>query len=561
MGGWDENNDSWGNHGNSSSSWGKDDDWQKDQDGYWKKDDDWKKDSDWKSNDDWNKNDSSWKNDSAGKNDDNWNKNKEDGGWAGAGGSSGSSRDNFEKTEYAEKKMPEGEEWKRDTDADKEDPDKFETADETYACTDEWHILANPVGTTPEVWDTFDKVRQGMPAGLVDMLTDGKVAAFERPTTIQSLVWPVLMSVHDLIGVAKTGSGKTLAFLLPIFVNFKMEEVMSERPPASGEPWGLVLAPTRELCIQIFEETIKFGKEADIRAAVAYGGQNNRNQQKWELQNKVPHIVVACPGRMRDFVYDDRERIVSLAAIKTFILDEADRMLDMGFEWELREIMNKMPADRQSLLFSATFPESVRILAKTVTYRDAFHIQVGSKDPLTGNKDVTQKVMFPSSMRDKDNMLYDVIKTALADDPSSKFLVFCKSKRSCSEMASSFGKWNLSSTELHGDLSQGNREWNLDLFKKGEAKVLFATDVCSRGLDVEGITHVINFAVADSKETHTHRIGRTGRAGKKGIAITFLLPDELGFTRGIVQTMKKAGQEVDPETLAIARENKNTWGW
>ncbi|CAD7955124.1 unnamed protein product [Amoebophrya sp. A120] len=522
---------------------------------------DWKDDK--KSWDDWGDKKSSW-NDKKWDDNDDWNKNSSSSSWGG----SGSGYNKKEDDKKYEKKVMEpgmGFDFKAAALLDKEeDPDKFES--EECCDTDEVHIVTNPLfdddgnPREPDVWDTFEKCAVAMPDGLLDLMTKGKVASFTKPTTIQAHVWPILMECHDLIGVAKTGSGKTLAFLIPMFIQMKVQEIDSE--VKRGSPWGIVLSPTRELCQQIFEECTKFGRGADIRCCISHGGDNNRKSQQWAIENDFPHIIIGCPGRTQDFMNADPPVFVA-DEVRTVVLDEADRMLDMGFEWELRQITDKCPEERQSLLFSATFPNSVKALAQQFVYREAFHIQVGSKDPLTGNKDITQICKFPEDYRKKDDCLHDILQEAAVDEGAGgmRVLVFCKSKRSCSEKCRTFGRWGFECGELHGDCSQSQRDWALKAFKNGETTVLFATDVASRGLDVRGVTHVVNYDVAESKETHTHRIGRTGRAGAKGKAYTIVEPSELGMVKGIISTMKKAGQEVPEELLDIARENKHAWGW
>lgn len=417
------------------------------------------------------------------------------------------------------------------------------------------HVLANPGNHEIVVWDTWEKCAQGIPDALIHEMQT--VAGFARPTPIQAYVWPCLMRKEDLIGVAKTGSGKTLAFLIPMFIQIKIDNMRTDNAfdkDWRASPWAIVISPTRELCQQINEETEKFGKPVDIRTRLIYGGNQDRRDQLELAKRRNPHLVVCTPGRMADYVSSND---IEVDRCKFFVLDEADRLLDMGFEYQLRQIMCDAPSDRQSLLFSATFPKSLKKLARQFTYRDAIHIQVGSADPLTGNSDIFQSVVECRNPRDKTNQLWNILNERtdgyghFKDD--SKFLVFCRSKRSCSDLAWDFENQKFPVCCIHGDVKQSMREWALQQFRNAEKRIMFATDVASRGLDIDNITHVINYDCAENIETHTHRIGRTARAGKKGEAITFMLPDENWVAGIVVQTMKKAGQQVPHELLAKAK--------
>lgn len=431
--------------------------------------------------------------------------------------------------------------------------------DEKIACSDKVFVLSEAhKGDTLECWDTWEKCA-GLPEALIKLMTDGRIASYARPTTIQAYVWPALMQKEDIIAVAKTGSGKTLAFLIPAFLSCKLCDDEFQSGKRRSSPHVLILAPTRELCNQIFEEAKKFGTPAGIRTAVAYGGTENRKQQEW-MMSSAPHIVAACPGRMLDFVNKDK---CDLSLCEILVLDECDRMLDMGFEWELRSLMGKCSEDRQSLLFSATFPKSLKAVADRLCHSDALHIQVGTEDPLTGNKDVFQVVKQLENEWEKINTLYKIVNEHREGDnwkDDFKMLVFCRSKRSCSELCKQFSKkYGIPAGELHGDLDQRNREWSLSKFQSGESRLLFATDVASRGLDIKNVAAVCNYDPADCLESHVHRIGRTGRAGAKGTAYTLIGNNELYYINNVVQTMLKAGQEVDPALMKTAREWAKNW--
>lgn len=343
-------------------------------------------------------------------------------------------------------------------------------------------------------WATFAEV--AFPAELKDILCNGDVASFVKPTLIQQFVWPASMRKEDIIGVAKTGSGKTLAFLLPAFIHVKLQESKGVVTDQGHGPLCVVIAPTRELCQQIYDEARKFGMPAGIETAVAYGGQNRR-EQLGAFHYQSPQIAVCCPGRFKDFV---EAGDVSVQNVDYVVLDEADRMLDMGFEQDIRAILSHFQEDRQSMLFSATFPDEVKVLARKMCYGDALHIQIGSSDSLTGNSDIDQEVRFVNRDSEKANLIYQEVSENWDAEAGwwktgdFKYLVFLNTKRECAQMASDFTKWGVKSCELHGDLDQRRREKSLEQFKDGTCKLLFATDVASRGLDVKGISAVFNYS-------------------------------------------------------------------
>ncbi|CAD7944267.1 unnamed protein product [Amoebophrya sp. A25] len=477
-------------------------------------------------------------------NDDNWHPQRGD----------GNRRSDWDRREHYDKDKKPMIEFTTDVDLDAE----------VEVCDEEVRMLRGkekmPAGEIPrwtrweDCYDPNGEDPKKLPEDLIRLLSDG--AKFERPTTIQSVVWPILMRKEDLIGVAQTGSGKTLAFLLPLFVQVK-QQMFDEGGDKIGraEPWVVVLAPTRELSKQIYDETKRFGDPAGIRSAVAYGGDKNRREQLYEL-NKRAHILVGCPGRINDM---KEKRELHVEKVFSVVLDEADRMLDMGFEWQIQDVIASIPESRQSLLFSATFPPGVAAMSNCFLFDDAIHVAIGSTDSLTGNKNIEQRVEFPDNVREKDDKICQLIyeefeKKKANPNHEYKFLIFCKSKNSCNALTEKFNGWHCEASCIHGDLDQWTREKALADFRAGVARVLFATDVASRGLDIKGVSHVILYDPADDVETHTHRIGRTGRAGKTGVAISYLLPGDLWAAQFIVMTMKKAEQEPSPELLQAARE-------
>jgi len=413
--------------------------------------------------------------------------------------------------------------------------------DEGHKDDDGVHVIFGPGGApTVEHWDTFEEVRQFFPGGLVDILTDGQVARFERPTKIQAYCWPSLMYGEDVIGVAKTGSGKTLAFLLPGFITIKA----SNHDAQSLGPKVLVLAPTRELCQQIYEESEKFGEPAGIFSACAYGGAPRGAQLR--SFRRGPHVCIGCPGRLFDFLEASE---IKLTSADYCVLDEADRMLDMGFEQQIEAIMSHVPRKRQTALFTATWPMEVRNIARDLCYQDAVHIQAGTNDTLTANPDIIQKTIVVLHDGEKQSQLEAILNNASITNAS--VLVFCGTKRQVDQLARQNPKYN--PVTLHGDMEQRERSYSMSRMKSGSSKVMIATDVASRGLDMRNIGVVINYDAPNTAEDYVHRIGRTGRAGDRGEAYTFLNTDETAKARDIVMVMNKTGQEVPEDLMQLAK--------
>lgn len=325
-----------------------------------------------------------------------------------------------------------------------------------------WETDAKLEAKQIERWATWEEVK--FPKDLRDIMTDGRCASFPHPSLIQQYIWPAITNDNDVIGVAKTGSGKTLGFLMPAFLNIKLLQLKGMVNDCDYGPSCVVLAPTRELVQQIFEESVKFGNPAGIKTAVSYGGDSaaaKRRNQLWYLRRDCPAIVVGTPGRTKDFM-DAGDLVVK--NVKYSVLDEADRMLDMGFEREIRAILDEFPRERQSMLFSATFPLDVKILARKMLYSDAVHIQIGSSDPLTGNGDILQSVRFVETAKQKMDNMYECFCQYFDKDTHTwkdlgddaipvKFLVFCNTKRECDDLSWKFDRWKVPSCSLHGILS------------------------------------------------------------------------------------------------------------
>ena len=332
---------------------------------------------------------------------------------------------------------------------------------------------------------------------------------YTEPTPIQKQGIPVVLSGQDLIGCAETGTGKTAAFLLPII------QKIGEKPRPGVRV--LVLAPTRELVTQIHKNYREFNRGKGNRAVVVIGGANMRAQIT-ELRRDAA-VVIATPGRLLDLI---ERRAVSLAAVEFLVLDEADRMLDMGFLPAIRRVLAMLPAKRQTLLFSATMSEEIERLART-TMKQPTLIEVSprGKAPIT-----VDQVAYPVAQESKTALLLDLLER----EKFERVLVFARTRRGAERLSHILGARDHSVNRIHSDRSQPQREAALRGFRDGRTRVLVATDIAARGLDVDAVSHVINYDVPSAPEDYVHRIGRTGRAGNKGRAITIVAPvDELSM--------------------------------
>jgi ATP-dependent RNA helicase DDX5/DBP2 len=376
---------------------------------------------------------------------------------------------------------------------------------------------------------TFDEA--SMPEYI---LTEVLKQGFERPTPIQSQGWPMALKGKNMVGISATGSGKTLAFLLPAMIHINAQQYLK---PGEG-PIVLVLAPTRELAVQIKEECDKFGGSSDIKNTVVYGGVP-KSRQVHSLRSGI-EIVIATPGRLIDHLEQGN---TNLKRVTYLVLDEADRMLDMGFEPQLRKICSQIRPDRQVLMWSATWPREVQNLAQDYL-REYYQVTVGSLD-LAGNKDVTQIIDVCTDQEKYRNLLKNLKDNLTEKD---RVLVFVETKKGCDMLTRSLRMDNFQARAMHGDKSQDERDWVLKEFKSCQSTLLVATDVAARGLDVDDIKMVVNFDFPNDMESYIHRIGRTGRAGKKGIAVSFFVPLKNGrMARDLVEILNRTDQHVPTE--------------
>jgi len=339
-------------------------------------------------------------------------------------------------------------------------------------------------------------------------------AGFREPSPIQVQGWPIALSGRDMVGIAETGSGKTLAFLLPAIVHINAQPYLSR----GDGPIVLVMAPTRELAVQIQEECNRFGKSSKIKNTCCYGGAPKR-QQLQDLQDGV-EIVIATPGRLIDFL-DHRD--TNLKRVTYLCLDEADRMLDMGFEPQVRQIVERTnmgrssPHIRQSMMFSATFAREVQHMARDFL-NDYVFITVGRVG--SASELITQSVVYAGELKGKVRALEKAIKDHLPKDGLA--VVFVETKRAADTLELELHESGVPVTAIHGDRTQQQREEALNAFKSGANPVLVATDVAARGLDIQNVALVVNFDMPKQIDDYVHRIGRTGRAGRKGVAVAFV---------------------------------------
>lgn len=377
-----------------------------------------------------------------------------------------------------------------------------------------------------------------------------------RPTPIQMQGWPIAMSGRSMVGIAQTGSGKTLAYILPAVVH-----INAQAPAAPREgPIALVLVPTRELCAQIAQEAEKFSEAVkDVggipsRIACAFGGVN-KAEQSWALKDSLD-ILVASPGRLMDFLGGGD---ISLHRTTYLVLDEADQMFDMGFEPQLRQILGQIRPDRQTLMWSATWPREVRNLAQSVCVDAPVHVQIGS-DSLAANHQIHQVVSLVSGEKEKLEKLFSEVLPQLyltesgerVDD--AKMLIFCNTKDSVDFLTEKMRKEGVAAVAIHSGKDQKERLWVFDQFRAGDTKVLVSTNLMGRGVDVPKVNIVLNYDLPKTISEYIHRIGRTARAGAVGKAVSFVSYSDGPLVRDLVGVMNEAEQTV-PDWLEELNRN------
>ena len=359
-----------------------------------------------------------------------------------------------------------------------------------------------------------------------DLLATVAREGYTEPTPVQSAAIPLVLAGRDVLAAAQTGTGKTAAFVLPILERLR-NTANAGFSPARHPVRVLILTPTRELAMQIGAAVKTYSRGIPLRSTVVYGG--TRIDPEIKILWSGVEILVATPGRLLDHV---GQRTVNLSQVEIFVLDEGDRMLDMGFVPDVRKIAALLPAQRQTLLFSATFSDDVRRMAKEFQH-DPEIVEVAARNSVADN--LTQ-VLYPVDQARKADLLVHLIRR----DSMEQVLVFTRSKIGASRLASYLDRRGVSTSAIHGDRSQSERTRALEAFKGRFVKVLVATDVASRGLDIEDLPYVVNFELPHEPQDYIHRIGRTGRAGASGTAISLVSPDEVEQLRGVQRLLRKA---------------------
>jgi len=361
---------------------------------------------------------------------------------------------------------------------------------------------------------------------------------YAHPTPIQAQTIPLILSSRDVLGIAQTGTGKTAAFGLPLLQRLAADRKRLEPKVVRA----LILAPTRELAVQIGDSLKTYGKPYGFKLAVILGGVSQHAQV--QATKAGVDILVATPGRLLDLV---SQKHLRLDQVSMLVVDEADRMLDMGFIRDVRRIVAALPRQRQSMLFSATMPEDVMHLAHEMLHQPV-RVDVA---PPTVTADRIEQRLFHVQAQDKRKLLVDL----LHDPKLARVIVFTRTKHGANKVVEHLEKSGIPADAIHGNKSQNARQRAMENFRSGRARLLVATDIAARGIDVDGITHVVNFELPNEPESYVHRIGRTARAGAEGIAISFCAPDERGYLRDIEKLVKRKLTVVGEEP-AIASHGK-----
>lgn len=358
---------------------------------------------------------------------------------------------------------------------------------------------------------------------------------FEEPTPIQQQAVPIALEGKDLIGQAQTGTGKTTAFGLPMLNKLDMNMKSIQ---------GLVVAPTRELAIQVQEELFRIGKEQRARIYVVYGG-SPIGKQIERIKRNQPQIIVGTPGRLLDLM---NRNVLKLDELKTLVLDEADEMLNMGFIDDIKSIVQATPPSRQTLMFSATMPPAIKNLGRQFL-KDAVHVKVEAK---YNTADLIEQFF----VKCRDDEKFDIFTRLLDVQNPTQAIVFCRTKKRVDEVARGLTQRGYNAELIHGDVTQQKRMSVINAFRRSEVEILVATDVAARGLDISGVTHVYNYDITQDPESYIHRIGRTGRAGREGMSITFVVPNEMAYLRSIEKMTTKEMKPLSPPSLREAQQGQ-----
>ncbi len=369
-----------------------------------------------------------------------------------------------------------------------------------------------------------------------------------EPTPIQAKAIPIILSHYDILGSAQTGTGKTAAFAIPILQHLYVQRQNQHR---SRKIHALVITPTRELAIQIGESFTTYGRNTGIRNTVIFGGVNQSTQT--QALRKGVDILVATPGRLLDLM---DQGYIRLNDIEYFVLDEADRMLDMGFINDIRKIIAKLPTRRQSMFFSATMPQNIVELSRKIL-KNPKKVDVS---PISSTAEIIKQYVYYTNRTEKKDLLLHI----LEDQKITQVLLFSRTKHGSDRIARDLKKNNISSAAIHGDKSQNQRQKALAQFKEGKIRILVATDIAARGIDIDKLKHVINYDIPNIAETYVHRIGRSGRAGEEGTAISLCEPEENAFIKEIEKLIQQKINIIDdnpyPQTdKPMTAQDKKNW--
>ncbi len=347
---------------------------------------------------------------------------------------------------------------------------------------------------------------------------------YSKATSIQEKAIPFILNHRDVLGCAQTGTGKTAAFAIPIIQ--KISKQIKKQSRKSSMPVSLILTPTRELAIQINDNILQYSKYTKVKHTVIFGGVKQFNQVK--VLQKGLDILVATPGRLLDLI---SQNIINLNQIEIFVLDEADRMLDMGFINDIKKVLNLLPQQRQSLFFSATMPQNILELSKQIL-NDPEKIEI---TPISSTAESIKQHLYYTNKSTKRNVLLHI----LENPDINPVLVFCQTKHGCDKLIRFLHQNNITASTIHGNKSQNHRQRALLQFKSNEIRVLVATDIAARGIDIKKLKYVINYEIPNISETYVHRIGRSGRAGEVGFSISISEPEENIFIRDIENLIKQ----------------------
>ena len=352
---------------------------------------------------------------------------------------------------------------------------------------------------------------------------------YSTPTPIQEQAIPHILSRKDVMGSAQTGTGKTAAFAIPIIQLLEQERTKKK---GAHKIKALVITPTRELAIQIGESFSTYGRHTGIKNTVIYGGVNQHGQT--EALRRGIDVLVATPGRLLDLM---NQGFISLKDIEYFVLDEADRMLDMGFIHDIRKIIARLPEKRQSLFFSATMPKNIMELSRQILHKPV-KVEVS---PESSAAETVQHYMYYTNKSNKKNLLLHILKNQDID----QVLLFSRTKHGADRIARNLKNKRIHTAAIHGDKSQNQRQKSLQQFKDGDVRVLVATDIAARGIDIDSLRYVINYDLPNVAETYVHRIGRSGRAGEEGTAISLCEPEENAYLKDIEKLIDQKIEKVD----------------